>query len=227
MSRAKVTPAVEAELLTKSKRWCALCFGLKGLREEVRGQIAHINRDSSDSRFDNLVFLCMPHHDQYDSKTSQSKNYTQGEVKKYRDQIYSENSKRDYSASEILSLRDYIRKYSAFFEYIFHEYDDIAFSIEMKELEIMGYIRDCWWTAPERSFNLEIQAIQDEIARLVIDIRQLFEIRMYDAVGSRIRFDLQNFSRTVLLEKKEAAKNYADQIAENYNKLRDIASTHP
>lgn len=82
----------------------------------------------------------------------------------------------------------------------------------MKELEIIGYIRDCWRTAPERSFNLEIQAIQDEIARLVIGIRQLFEIRMYDAVVSRIRFDLQSFSRTVLLEKKEAAKNYVDQI---------------
>lgn len=227
MSRTKVTPAVEAELLTKSKRWCALCFGLKGLRKEKRGQIAHINRDSNDSRFENLVFLCMAHHDQYDSKTSQSKNYTRAEVKKYRDQIYTENSKQDYSASEIKSLRDYIRKYSAFFEYIFYEYNDIAFSLEMNELEVMGYLRDTWWTAPERSFNHEIQTTQDEIARRVIDIRELFETRMYDVVGTRIRFDTANFSRDVLLKKKETAKNYIDQIADNYKKLRAIASIHP
>lgn len=37
---------------------------------------------------DNLVFLCMSHHDQYDAGTSQSKNLTEAEVRKYRTRLH-------------------------------------------------------------------------------------------------------------------------------------------
>ena len=49
-----------------------------------RGQIAHINRRADDDRFDNLVWLCLEHHDQYDSPTSQSKNLTADELRAWR-----------------------------------------------------------------------------------------------------------------------------------------------
>lgn len=156
MNRKRIASAVEAEVLMKSKRWCALCYGLRGARQEKRGQIAHINRDPSDSRFDNLVFLCIEHHDQYDSKTSQSKNYTHGEVRRYRDQIYAENFSQNYSQSEIQALREYIRQYSKLFEHLFSEYDDIAFSLEMTQLEVIGHLRNTWGTNPYRSFNHDI-----------------------------------------------------------------------
>lgn len=61
-------------------------------RDEVRkGQIAHLNHDPSDSRFQNLVFLCFEHHDEYDSRTGQSKGFTAEEVREYRDRLYSRN----------------------------------------------------------------------------------------------------------------------------------------
>lgn len=65
--------------------------------EERKGQIAHLNSDHSDSRFENLVWLCFEHHDNFDSKTSQSKNYTQIEVRDYRDQLYQKYSNPQYS----------------------------------------------------------------------------------------------------------------------------------
>ncbi|MGF1619286.1 MAG: hypothetical protein ACFCUR_01585 [Rhodomicrobiaceae bacterium] len=52
------------------------------------GQIAHVDQDSSNNSEDNLVFLCLTHHDQYDSKTSQSKNFTKKELLHYRDELY-------------------------------------------------------------------------------------------------------------------------------------------
>jgi hypothetical protein len=56
-----------------------------------KGQIAHLNHDRSDSRFENLVFLCLEHHDDYDSRTSQSKGFLIDEVREYRDRLYDRN----------------------------------------------------------------------------------------------------------------------------------------
>jgi len=61
---------------------------LDGDFEEKEGQIAHVSQDPSDGRFENLAFLCLKHHDKYDSRTSQSKGYTRNELLAYRDQLY-------------------------------------------------------------------------------------------------------------------------------------------
>jgi hypothetical protein len=55
--------------------------------------MAHLDQDSSNNRPDNLAFLCFEHHDSYDSSTSQAKNFTIGEVKAYRDELYSHTQK--------------------------------------------------------------------------------------------------------------------------------------
>jgi DNA-binding MarR family transcriptional regulator len=56
--------------------------------EVKAGQIAHPDGDRSNSTVDNLAFLCLVHHDQYDSRTSQSKNLTVEEVKTYRTELH-------------------------------------------------------------------------------------------------------------------------------------------
>lgn len=78
----------ETTVLLKSARRCALCFGLNGDLDEKTGQIAHLDRDASDGREENLVWLCMRHHSHYDSKTSQHKNYTLREVRAAREKLY-------------------------------------------------------------------------------------------------------------------------------------------
>lgn len=80
----------ETAIVTKSRRRCAICFGLHGDRSKKRGQIAHLDRNRTNNVEDNLAFLCLDHHDEYDSKTSQSKGLTEQEVKVYRGQLYQE-----------------------------------------------------------------------------------------------------------------------------------------
>ncbi|MGZ5199978.1 MAG: hypothetical protein ACXWC4_09430 [Telluria sp.] len=46
-----------------------------------------MNKKRTDHRFENLVFLCFDHHDSFDSTTSQSKNYTAGEISQYKSQL--------------------------------------------------------------------------------------------------------------------------------------------
>jgi len=86
--RATIPSDVVADVLTASRRRCCVCFALRSDDTEKRGQIAHLDQDRSNNSKDNLAFLCLEHHDQYDSKTSQSKGITMLEVKRYRTYLY-------------------------------------------------------------------------------------------------------------------------------------------
>jgi hypothetical protein len=86
--RKRIPKEIETAVLTKSGRRCCLCFGLRKDDTPRKGQIAHINRNAEDYRLENLAFLCLDHHDDYDSTTSQSKGYTAQELKHHRNQLY-------------------------------------------------------------------------------------------------------------------------------------------
>lgn len=89
-NRKSIPKRTETRVLKSSARRCALCFGLTGDLDEKKGQIAHLDHDPSNPALDNLAWLCFDHHDAYDGKTRQSKNYTLEEVKAYRDELYEE-----------------------------------------------------------------------------------------------------------------------------------------
>ena len=89
MTKRKHTPKeIETQVLIDSGRRCCLCFGLDGDISQKRGQIAHLDKNPSNANPDNLAFLCLEHHDQFDSCTSQSKGLTISEVKNYRALLY-------------------------------------------------------------------------------------------------------------------------------------------
>lgn len=88
--RKRLATALETLVLTQSARRCCLCYQLERDFTEKRGQIAHLDRNASNDAEDNLAFLCLPHHSEYDSTTSQHKNYTPGEVKASRALLYAE-----------------------------------------------------------------------------------------------------------------------------------------
>ena len=88
--RTPVSVTVQAAVLTASRRKCCICYYLHGERRVRKGQIAHLNQDRSDSVFENLVFLCLEHHDEFDSQTSQSKGLIPQEIRVHRDRMYQE-----------------------------------------------------------------------------------------------------------------------------------------
>jgi hypothetical protein len=95
--RKRIDTLTEADVLRKSARRCCLCFGVNHDFRQKRGQLAHLDRDPMNSSRDNLAFLCLEHHDEYDSMTSESKNYTLVEVKCYRSKLYREIIDREPS----------------------------------------------------------------------------------------------------------------------------------
>lgn len=89
MARAKIAESVQSKLLVDCRRRCCLCFGLNRDTAIKSGQIAHIDRDPKNSDINNLAFLCFDHHNEYDSRTSQSKGITKNEVLSFRDELIS------------------------------------------------------------------------------------------------------------------------------------------
>lgn len=87
MARKSIPQNTELDVLLHSRRRCAICFGLKHDTKIKKGQIAHIDQNNTNSNVDNLVFLCLEHHDEYDSRSSQSKGITSGELKRFRNEL--------------------------------------------------------------------------------------------------------------------------------------------
>lgn len=90
MTRKPIPDSVQCSILLKSRRRCCLCFWLEAIDEVQKGQIAHVDQNNENSDEENLVFLCLPHHDDYDSETRLSKGLRPEEVRKYRDELYRE-----------------------------------------------------------------------------------------------------------------------------------------
>ena len=87
-ARKKIPLNAESSVLTKSRRRCCLCAHVDGDWSAKLGQIAHLDQDPSNNTVGNLAFLCLQHHSTYDSKTSQHKNFTEAEVRHWRDELY-------------------------------------------------------------------------------------------------------------------------------------------
>src|SRR5271169_6443570 len=79
-ARKPIPETTQVEILVESRRRCALCFHLDDDLSVKDGQLAHIDRNRANDAEDNIVFLCLAHHNQYDSKPSQAKGWRPAEL---------------------------------------------------------------------------------------------------------------------------------------------------
>jgi hypothetical protein len=121
MSKRKRPPDVtQFEVLYSSARRCCVCFALDRDYTEKKGQIAHIDRDPANNAMGNLAWLCLEHHDAYDTETSQSNGFSESEVRRYRQLLYDEVAKRrdpdpgDEAAAEKILKNKLIRDTKSF-----------------------------------------------------------------------------------------------------------------
>ncbi|MCO5064300.1 MAG: hypothetical protein M9924_07760 [Rhizobiaceae bacterium] len=77
----------ETSALVESRRRCCICFALNRDTVIKSGQIAHLDRNNSNHSPANLAFLCLDHHDEYDTTTSQRKGFKIQEVKQYKEEL--------------------------------------------------------------------------------------------------------------------------------------------
>ncbi len=107
--RTPPSESVVTSVLIQSRRRCCLCFGLFNTHEVKSGQIAHLDQNRENNAESNLAFLCLDHHDEYDSRTSQRKGMSIGEVKEYRKQLYVWNESRRLTAGGSTGLQKHAK----------------------------------------------------------------------------------------------------------------------
>lgn len=81
--RVAVAPSTVTDVLTRHRRRCPVCFGLDFDLRQKDGQIAHLDRDRTNNAPSNLEFLCLAHHNDLDTRTSQAKGLSAAEVTHY------------------------------------------------------------------------------------------------------------------------------------------------
>lgn len=85
--RKPIAKDVETRVLVACRRRCCLCWLLSRDDSEKPGQIAHVDRDHSNPAEDNLAWLCLPHHEQYDRTSRQAKGLTEAELRHARAEL--------------------------------------------------------------------------------------------------------------------------------------------
>lgn len=98
MKRHSFPQHVADEVLIKCLRRCALCWYLEDNLTWRKGQLAHIDRNRLNANADNAAYLCTRHHDEYDSRPSQTKRITPKELKNAQTTLH-----------EILQSREWLR----------------------------------------------------------------------------------------------------------------------
>lgn len=87
MARKTVNKETQKSVLLSSRRRCCICYGLHRDLKVKQGQIAHLDRNAENDDEDNLAFICLEHHDWYDTNPSQSKRATAEEVRHFREEL--------------------------------------------------------------------------------------------------------------------------------------------
>lgn len=134
--RTPISNAVEAHVLMASARRCALCFGLSGDLSQKRGQIAHIDQNAANAEAKNLVYLCINHHDEYDSTTSQTKGITEAELRGYKDRLLIAILSGDHHRQTIapLSSAAQVEAFRDHDERLFRRADELLPESSLREL---------------------------------------------------------------------------------------------
>lgn len=89
MTRLAIPDAVAKQVLVKCRRRCCLCYFLEGDSGQKDGQLCHIDGNSAKSDDEeNLVFLCLRHHNEFDTKSFQAKGLMEEEIKYAREKLH-------------------------------------------------------------------------------------------------------------------------------------------
>jgi len=103
--RKKISDPNEKAVLTQSGRRCCICVAVNGDSSVKKGQVAHLDHNPANYKLDNLAWLCLEHHTEYDSISSQHKGWRKTEVKAYRSHLYEAIVKmRKRTVSELANL---------------------------------------------------------------------------------------------------------------------------
>jgi len=225
MARKAVPKKIETEVLYSSKRICALCFGLKNDSREKRGQIAHLDQNPSNNSFDNLCWLCLEHHAEYDSRSRATKGYQINEVKKHRNNVYLFCNQNIYNKSnEIERVKSFIEFIRPLLAYLNEHGEEVAYMIRIDALEMIASIIENSNYNNKISFDLVFKENQINLISCLTEIYQNFLSSDYSSNGASLIFQWTEDQdhNDMLQEKKKVIGIKIEKIFIYYRKILDL-----
>jgi hypothetical protein len=114
--RERISAKVAAIVTTQSCRRCALCYGLNGDLAVKAGQIVHINRKASQSAPANLIWLCLPHHAEYDSVSNRNRGFSADELKIHQKALAAALKRKDHHTAGALPTQPAEKNHPSVFD---------------------------------------------------------------------------------------------------------------
>jgi hypothetical protein len=166
-----------------SARRCALCFGFDGDLNRKKGQIAHIDQNPSNAEDRNLVYLCVEHHDEYDSTTSQVKGITEAELRDYKARLISaiangEHLRSVAPQSDATTRADAIRGHD---ERLFLRGDDLLKESFLREFLQQLTSDDSYYISGVHRLD-EFRSVFSETGNQFIDA--VLSVKLRDLIGN-------------------------------------------
>ncbi|HEY7810949.1 MAG TPA: WD40 repeat domain-containing protein [Allosphingosinicella sp.] len=93
---------MQTQVLLEARRRCCACFGLFNDLTLKKGQISHVDGNPCNNKASNLAFLCLDHHDELDSRTSQSKGLTPQEIRAFKGELAERVRSMNASAESVI-----------------------------------------------------------------------------------------------------------------------------
>ena len=216
MTRVRPNNDVETAVLINCGRRCALCVGLNNDHTVKNGQIAHIDRDSSNSSYDNLVFLCIPHHDDYDTVRRQSKNLKPDELRHYK-RVVCQRYGPDYS-----SIRALLSKHQNAILELMNETEHLAVEIDKNRFDEYIILHNDLVSLIHDTFNPDAYKLLDDWHRGLNITLEIINDIYYINSGWRRKFDNRSHSQDILSNKKQQITQSLQVMKTGYAKLRDF-----
>lgn len=225
-TRLTIRKKDETDVLLRSRRICGFCAGLKRDFSLKVGQIAHLDRNNANRAFENLMFMCIPHHDQYDSTTSQSKNLTIGEAKAFRERVYA------YVAGEahddtLRSVQFFIKRHLEVAKYIHYKKEEVAADHELQFMDSLSAMTGDALSLAATCFNRGVSSVMETLGGNLNLLYELLATGDYVVMPTRRKFDNSevegNDVQSILGNKKELAGVYSAVIHAEFWKLQQFA----
>lgn len=213
-TRVPVPENLQAQLKFNCRNRCAICAIMNDDFNAKVGQIAHIDHNHSNSLdYNNLVWLCLEHHDQYDSRTSQSKNYRPDEIRMYKKQleIYYANSKNNELIAYLTNIIELVNDGDG---YMFH-FDAVG--------KIENFVREAAY--PEKYGLSSYQQQLFAISQLLQNILNIFKAEYYHISAGNYKLVFNNEkSSDDILEKNKA--EYSNLLIKLNNQYKSFINSY-
>lgn len=215
---ARVAPSRDTEtaILVNCGRRCALCTGLNNDHAVKKGQIAHIDRDSSNSSYENLAFLCIPHHDDYDSVSRQSKSFKPDELRHYKKEVC-----RQYGPV-YPSILGFLTRHQAAILELNNETGQLAVEVDKNTFGAYKDLHTDLVNLIHQTLNADVhRLLHDWYIEIDVTLRTIND-EYYIESGWRRKFDNGTYSQDILSAKKVIVTHALSRMGTAYITLRNF-----